>query len=84
MTPKRKRPDPTLDEVIEWQLTRIAKITTAIRKLANHVHRLHSEPRSRVSWPNCPDPWCKLAHDAVEGPIRTAEEILTQTQKGKA
>ena len=57
------------DQQIAWLSERAAVLQCALRRLACAHHRTHADEKL-VSWVSCPDHFCQLAHDAVEGRMR--------------
>lgn len=53
-------------ELLAASVERTAILTIALRRLAWAHHRTHSTPGG-TTWPNCTDPMCQLAHEAIEG-----------------
>ena len=68
------RPDPTPEERAEWYAERAAVLQCALRHLAAAWHRKHADEK-RLSWVNCADRFCVLAHDAVEGRYGAASGV---------
>ena len=53
-------------ELLDAAAERTAILIVALRRLAWAHHRGHTR-LGGVSWANCPEQWCRYAHDAIEG-----------------
>jgi len=61
--------DPLPVEMLDKALEHVQIMKIALRKCAAAAHRVHANDRL-VSWQNCPEHICQLAHDALDGKLR--------------
>ena len=82
-----KRSDPTPEECAAWAAERAAVLQCALRHVAAAWHRQHANEKV-LPWTRCPDHFCSMAHDAVEGRYtartRTAHGRVISLQRKEA